>query len=364
MYRTHAQTKDVVGKAGVPKKNDGFRISLDAALGIVIKPGRIYVEGLLCELEEKPGTPSTYFNQPYYPDPETQHFNEINSPPVVFESPLSPPEDMQVNIADGTYIIYIDAWQREINYLDDPLIQEVALGEADTTTRLQTVWQVKLLKVNTDQPSAVSCKTTFPEWTNLVKAPTGLLNAQTSKSLAINDPCSLKPSSGFRGLENQLYRVEIQKGKPSHSVIQMVARQRNVGNNHRKRERKQDQGNQRRERRCNELCRRTVGGNSSQRISPAQQTQSTTQDSRGRSVDARDLVQHIRKSIRRQGRIEAKTMGSTEWLRYYRRHNRHNRLGLTGRWNRNTILERHLSLRRLLADPCAHSDSRDRVATL
>ncbi len=117
-----------------------------------------------------------------------------------------------MNIADGTCIIYIDAWQREINYLDDPLIQEVALGEADTTTRLQTVWQVKLLKVNTDQPSAVSCKTTFPEWTNLVKAPTGLLNAQTSKSLAINDPCSLKPSSGFRGLENQLYRVEIQKG--------------------------------------------------------------------------------------------------------------------------------------------------------
>ncbi len=57
LYRTHTQTKDVVGKAGVPKKNDGFRISLDAALGIVIKPGRIYVEGLLCELEENRARP-------------------------------------------------------------------------------------------------------------------------------------------------------------------------------------------------------------------------------------------------------------------------------------------------------------------
>lgn len=207
LYRTHTQTKDVVGKAGVPKKNDGFRISLDSNLGMVIKPGRIYVEGLLCELEEKLGTPSTYLNQPYYPDPDTQHFNQISSP---IESPLSPLEETVVNIADGTYIIYIDAWQREVNYLDDPLIQEVALGEADTTTRLQTVWQVKLLKVDAD--TKASCKTTFTEWTNLIKAPTGKLKAQTSKSLAINDPCSLKPSSGFRGLENQLYRVEIHKG--------------------------------------------------------------------------------------------------------------------------------------------------------
>ncbi|MBK7465793.1 MAG: hypothetical protein IPJ43_02670 [Saprospiraceae bacterium] len=44
---------------------------------------------------------------------------------------------------DGTHIVYLKAWQREVNYLEDKRIQEVALGEADTTVRIQTIWQVK-----------------------------------------------------------------------------------------------------------------------------------------------------------------------------------------------------------------------------
>src|SRR4030095_16805118 len=40
----------------------------------------------------------------------------------------------------------------------------------------------------------------------------GKLNARTSKSTVPSDPCSMKPSSGFKGLENQLYRIEIHTG--------------------------------------------------------------------------------------------------------------------------------------------------------
>ena len=227
LYRTHTETKDVIGYCGVPKKNGGFLIQVENGTGLTIAPGRIYVGGLLCELE-KTGKPVTYLNQPYYPEPDTTYLKDSgvasppdspasppDSPASPPDSPASPPDSppgSHLNIADGTYIIYIDAWDREINFLDDPLIQEVALGEADTTTRLQTVWQVKLLKVDANNAPDATCKTPFIEWMNLVQADTGKLNAQTKKDAPPDDPCSLKPGTGFRGLENQLYRVEIQQG--------------------------------------------------------------------------------------------------------------------------------------------------------
>jgi DNA-binding beta-propeller fold protein YncE len=218
LYRTHTQTKDVIGYSGVPKKNNGFLIKIQQGVGLTIAPGRIYVGGLLCELEKEDKV-TTYFTQPYYPEPDTtflkvDFIGGLTSPP---SSPFSPPASPVLSpphgsVEDGIYIVYIDAWQREINYLDDPLIQEVALGEADTTARLQTVWQVKLMKVDVGNIIKPSCKTPFKEWEDLVKPLTGKLNAQTKKDIVPNDPCSLKPGTGFRGLENQLYRVEIQEG--------------------------------------------------------------------------------------------------------------------------------------------------------
>jgi WD40 repeat protein len=205
-YRTHTETKDVIGISGVPKKNNGFKIepSVDGTT-LLISSGRIYADGLLCELEE----PATYHNQPYYPEPDTNFFS-LSSPP---ESPLSsPPSASHLHIADGNYIVYLDAWQREINFLDDALIQEVALGEADTTTRLKTVWQIKLLDLGENIPNPVSCKTPIKKWDELVAAASGKLKAKTNKNVVLNDPCSMKPGSGFRGLENQLYRVEIHHG--------------------------------------------------------------------------------------------------------------------------------------------------------
>lgn len=235
-YRTHTETIDVIGHSGVPKKNGGFLIKVVNGIGLTIAPGRMYVGGLLCESE---GKDVTYFNQPYYPDPDTTYLKKegVLSPPESPaspvespvsppespasppespasppESPASPPDGSHLNIADGTYLIYIDAWQREENHLDNPAIQEVALGEADTTARLQTVWQVRLLKVDAANIPGASCKTGFQEWKDLIKPSSGTLAARTKTDISKNDPCSLKPSSGFRGLENQLYRVEIQKG--------------------------------------------------------------------------------------------------------------------------------------------------------
>jgi hypothetical protein len=206
-YRTQTETRDVIGLCGVPKKDvvfkgDSFKIEETAGQrDLSIAPGRIYVGGLLCELEET----ATYTNQPYYPNPE--HTAPATSPP-------SSPPSLQLDLEPGTYLVYIEAWQREITALDDKRIREVALGGPDTTTRLQTAWQVKLLPSNATSPPAsppteVSCAT-FADFAEDILQTTGLMNAQTTVSDPEEDPCQLPPTAGYRRLENQLYRVQIQ----------------------------------------------------------------------------------------------------------------------------------------------------------
>src|ERR1700704_3716467 len=57
LYRTEAESTDVIGRTGVPKKDDGFRIGVaSGGQDLTISQGRIYVDGLLCELDQ----PATY----------------------------------------------------------------------------------------------------------------------------------------------------------------------------------------------------------------------------------------------------------------------------------------------------------------
>lgn len=200
-YRISTEATDVIGATGVPKENNGFGIIpfVDGS-DFSILPGRIYVDGLLFELE--PGTTS-YRHQPYYSDPDIDDFDSSSQ-----GSPPGSPVNASLN--DGTYLVYFEGWQKEITFHDDPSIQEVALGEADTTTRLQNVWQVKLLKVASI--ASADCNTSFTEWDEITATPTGKLSAQVVTNTAEEKPCSLPPGSGFTGLENQLYRIQILKG--------------------------------------------------------------------------------------------------------------------------------------------------------
>ncbi len=123
------------------------------------------------------GEAVTYLTQPFLPDP----------PPLP---------------TGGDIAVYLDVWEREITYIEEPAILDVALGGADTATRTQTVWQVRFSEVEAarcgldvgDPPSA------------------GRLTTEAVAPPAPDDPCILPPVSGYRGLENRLYRVEIQDG--------------------------------------------------------------------------------------------------------------------------------------------------------
>jgi hypothetical protein len=195
-HRTQTETRDVVGLCGTPldppafTEASGFRIGLTAAdTELTIGAGRYYVDGLLAENEAA----VNYSTQP-----------EFAQGAAV--SVLS-----QLTTSGELGIVYLDVWRRHVIPLDDPLIKEKALGEADTATRLRTSWQVKVLPLPGVAPP-IQCNQSFADWTTLTAPTTGALMARTRRPTAPPDPCEPPPSAGYLRLENQLYRVEIHKG--------------------------------------------------------------------------------------------------------------------------------------------------------
>jgi uncharacterized protein DUF6519 len=181
LHRLTTAARDIIGQSGVPKTKPGFEIGLTAdKKDLTIGAGHLYVDGILCENE----APAQLGKQPDLP------------------APAGAPK--------GRYLAYVDVWLREITALEDPSIREVALGGPDTSTRTKVVWQVKLLPV----PDGASCGDIagLPAWQALIAPPTGKLTAETAAPKTDASPCLIPSEAGYRGLHNQLYRVEVHQG--------------------------------------------------------------------------------------------------------------------------------------------------------
>jgi Family of unknown function (DUF6519) len=251
---------DVIGRCGVPKTGGGFAVSITSdGRDVVVSPGRLYVDGLLCENDEATvavtavsetastatverldaagrefrenalvelldggssmGTATisavdestrtltlagagvqaflqgtherslrlatTYSTQPHWPEPD----------------PLDPPV-----LGSRTDLVYLDVWQRHVTAVEDPDLLESALGGVDTGTRVQTVWQVRVLP----DVGSIDCDDDIAGWP---PAPSdGRLTNDTVPGPADDDPCVVPPGGGYTGIENRLYRVEVHQG--------------------------------------------------------------------------------------------------------------------------------------------------------
>ena len=200
--------QDIVGKNGTSIKNDGFRITTNKH-SFTIGKGNYYVDGWIAENESN-----------------VDGLTDQIPPPAKTDEPITdkPTED-------GYYLAYLDVWERHITALDDPLILEPALGGPDTTTRTKIEWQVRLQKI--DDPSnspSISGMKFLSE-----KSSSGTLQVRTNQSKIISstsdknnsdDLCMLPPTSGYRSLENHLYRVEIHKpgSKPGDDITYKFSR--------------------------------------------------------------------------------------------------------------------------------------------
>ena len=174
-------TADVVGVTGAPfhpaTAFRNFQIKVDPdGKDLQIAPGRMYVDGILCQNDAEGTKFSTQPDLPGAALPATA----------------------------GDYAVFLDVWERHVTASEQraetfPPIREAALGGADTASRVRVIWQVKLSQVR-----ASACSAFTPP-----AATTGRLRASEAPAApAVND-CLVPTSGGYRRLENQLYRVEV-----------------------------------------------------------------------------------------------------------------------------------------------------------
>ena len=193
-----SQTLDVLGRCIVPGTTlDAFLPEPTGTGTFSIKPGRLYLDGIqvenhgtgtaefdavLGEMRSPAGVP--YDDQPFLP------------------APLPPPISSEAGRVD---LVFLEIWQREVSAIEDPAIREVALGGPDTTTRSQTVWQVRVLP----DVGAIGCGDPLESWASLTAPSAGRLTTSTIPPVPEDNPCVITPEGGYRGVENRLYRVEV-----------------------------------------------------------------------------------------------------------------------------------------------------------
>jgi photosystem II stability/assembly factor-like uncharacterized protein len=145
------------------------------ARDLFVSPGRMWVEGVLVETED---------------------------PVRLLSQPDSPGETMP---GAGTYIAYLDVWDRHVTAVERPELREIALGGPDTASRTRTTWRLRL------EPAGgiAACEQLPPDWAPANSASTGRLRARANPQQAATNECLVPAGGGYRRLENQHYRIEV-----------------------------------------------------------------------------------------------------------------------------------------------------------
>jgi len=205
LHRIETQARDMIAPSGVSADSNGFEVTFTPdGSDLAISPGYIYVDGILCELEQETAVAVQSIKsgriQVNLSDVESQAFQQgawvelldekeqrsglfkitdtkedtdkqtltlstdrsdftlpdknarlLKVRPVMtyLSQPNYPQPDGQTSglespDAEHIFLVYLDVWQRQVTSFDDPDIREVALGGADTAHRSQTLWQVKI----------------------------------------------------------------------------------------------------------------------------------------------------------------------------------------------------------------------------
>lgn len=245
---------DIIGPAGFPQGDAGFALAFNAALGgFVIGGGSGYVAGrhvvsdgtreLAIKRKSGTGTDTRWIveqgpalavgdilalaangsgaihrvtHSEANPDGEAEfRLDPALTPQSTTKAWLVEavdPADAPLPTAAGRYLAYLEAWDAAVTSIDDPALLEVAFDGPDTSTRDVTRWKVGFVSqaelVARGLASAPLTCADVEGGIDLqgVKAS---LAARATISATETGPCTLPPDSGYRSVENHLYRVEI-----------------------------------------------------------------------------------------------------------------------------------------------------------
>lgn len=187
--------RDLIGPHGGAKES--FKIEKLGPSNFSIASGTYYVDGWLCENDVNVAFTNANGNLPRQPHYEPTEPNPLEN--------------------DKDYLAYLDVWERDLSDVEDPSLREVALNGAQTASRAQMVWQVKVIDLKKPNlPPQDGSDAGWQDWfdTNLHHGPRGLLSTKTAQDTESVDksPCVVSSDARYRGVENQLYRVEIHSG--------------------------------------------------------------------------------------------------------------------------------------------------------
>ena len=143
-----------------------------SAGALQIGKGRLYVDGLLAENHgaARPIRPSALF--------DAAARRAAFADPIAYAAQPYLPNPPALPTA-GRHLVYLDVWEREVTHLEQPDLVEIAVG-VDTSSRLQTVWQVRVLA--DDAGSGTTCASPdadMPGWAALIAPSTGRLTTGT-----------------------------------------------------------------------------------------------------------------------------------------------------------------------------------------
>ena len=184
-----------------PQTPDAFMLSLVGGQ-LAIGPGRAYVDGLQAECF---GAPPDAYDDVAESASGTAPVLYVDQPYLSERFPALP--------GAGTHLVYLDVWHREQGFWNEPSLVDPAIG-FDTSTRIQTVWQVRVL--GDDQPG-LDCDTPDDQvtgWAAATQPSAGRLTTGAVGVPSSDDPCIVPPSGGYRGVENRHYRVEVHDPGP------------------------------------------------------------------------------------------------------------------------------------------------------
>ncbi|MCO1577847.1 DUF6519 domain-containing protein [Crossiella sp. SN42] len=220
-HRHRTAISDLIGRRGGPRDANGFRIAFvpkgKEPADLKIHGGRYYVDGILVEATRPPR------GVPVPDEPET----DPAPPPAAEWTYWDQPDahrdrerqDEAHHLPDLPFLAYLLVTEHLVTAIQDPEIRETALGPAlpDTTARTKVSWQVLPLTAKDglqipDRPTPESLTAAFDSWVDRGRATARLAARAERPARTEDDPCLSAPDARFRGLENQLYRVEIHLG--------------------------------------------------------------------------------------------------------------------------------------------------------
>lgn len=255
-------TTDTVGTTGAPKDADGFAVSVaPGGRDLLLSPGRFYVDGILCENEsdafdagvELDGSVTSTEPSPNGRALAVDQWLGIDDGTVTTQTrivaiadgreltldpalPASAPPGAMVSVrrlnslrsqpdrfgfdpfaagvdqlADGAWRAELDVWHRLVTEVEDPSVRDTGLGDAAAAGRLRTVWQLRLTEAGA--VGGGSCDSG-------VRPGRGMLIASTRPGPPVDEACVLPDEGGYRGLENQLYRIEVHSA--SSTTVELV----------------------------------------------------------------------------------------------------------------------------------------------